>query len=349
LIDLALARDDVRHALVDPAALCESLGLAEGARRQSRGVTIRCPVHGDRTPSCSVTTGPDGTVRVKCFACDFTADAIGLVAAVYGLETRGDGFRETLVECAKLGGLLTLADELAGCPATGPRERVTRPVSCPAPEYTPSSEIEALWSSSAPPSGDPEVSGYLVSRVICPEATTDRGLARAVTSASTLPRWASSGHNHPSLRPRSWLQTGHRLLVRLWDHRGSLRSVRGWRVREGRTPKRLPPYGHRTDGLVMANLPAWRMLRGVACPYELVIVEGEPDFLTWSTRCDDAVIGIISGSWVPTSGAASRFAARVPDGTKVSVRTHNDAAGDRYAQHVIESIGERCAIWRLDP
>ena len=58
---------EVRRTLVDPVRVCERLGLAKGARRQSTGLSIRCPAHAERTPSCSVTRGPDGTIRVRCF------------------------------------------------------------------------------------------------------------------------------------------------------------------------------------------------------------------------------------------------------------------------------------------
>jgi hypothetical protein len=65
---------DLRRELSDPPALCAALGLGVHPRdriRQSKGLTVRCPRHGG--VSCSVTRAPDGTVRVKCFGCDFAA------------------------------------------------------------------------------------------------------------------------------------------------------------------------------------------------------------------------------------------------------------------------------------
>lgn len=100
-------RDDareVRERLRDPRALSEALGLAKGAQRQARGVLVACPWHKEKTPSCSVTVGDDGTVRVHCFGCHASGDALSLVAAVRGLDIKAD-FTRVLEEAASLAGL----------------------------------------------------------------------------------------------------------------------------------------------------------------------------------------------------------------------------------------------------
>jgi len=60
---VALDADRIKRQLVDCAAVAHVLGLADGARRQSTGLTVCCPWHAERTPSCSVTVGPDQTLR----------------------------------------------------------------------------------------------------------------------------------------------------------------------------------------------------------------------------------------------------------------------------------------------
>jgi DNA primase len=95
----------VRRALNDPWRLCEALGLTEGAERQRAGLSIRCPWHPDQGPSCSVTRGPDGTVRVHCFGCGHTGDALSLIAAVRGLKLEGDDFGAVLREGANIAGI----------------------------------------------------------------------------------------------------------------------------------------------------------------------------------------------------------------------------------------------------
>jgi DNA primase len=77
--------------------------LLDGAIRQPQGLTVRCPAHGDRTPSCSVTVGDDRTIRVRCFGCDLVGDVLSLVAAVERLDVRAD-FRAVLERAAEIVG-----------------------------------------------------------------------------------------------------------------------------------------------------------------------------------------------------------------------------------------------------
>lgn len=109
----------------------------------------------------------------------------------------------------------------------------------------------------------------------------------------------------------------------------------------GDMPKRLPPKGKRAAELVLANRAAWAMLRGDT-PGRVLVAEGETDWLTLATVHDEgiAVLGIGSGSWTDD------FAAALPRGADVVVYTDPDDAGERYAQKVFESIGEKCRTWR---
>lgn len=76
--------------LSDPRELARALGLEQGMQRQSRGVLVRCPNHDEKNASCSVIVGADGTVQCRCHACGWSADALGLVAKVNGLDTDRD-------------------------------------------------------------------------------------------------------------------------------------------------------------------------------------------------------------------------------------------------------------------
>ena len=327
---------EVRRSLTNPRVLCQKLGLLKGAKLQAGdGVSVCCPVHGERNPSCSVTRGPDGTVRVKCFACDFATDALGLIAHVEGLSLRGE-FREVLARGAEIAGALVLRDEILQGRAIPERERIAAPEPAPLPEFPPQAEVEALWASGAPTSADPDVWEYLRSRGFEPERLDEEQLAVALPLDSKTPPWASYAR-------QSWVETGHRLLVPMWDEHGCMVTIRGWRITEGDSPKRLPPKGHRATGCVMANELALEMLRGQVSPVGLEIVEGEPDFLTACLAYDRAVIGINSGSW------SVDFAKRVPSGTEVIIGTHHDEAGERYAEQVSETLIKRCKLWRSPP
>jgi len=99
-------RDDalrLRRALFDPRKLCAALGLLSGAKPQARGLLVHCPWHAEKHASCSVTLGQDGTVRVHCFTCLESGDALTLIARVRELDGKTQ-FREVLAEAARIAG-----------------------------------------------------------------------------------------------------------------------------------------------------------------------------------------------------------------------------------------------------
>jgi hypothetical protein len=207
----------------------------------------------------------------------------------------------------------------------------------PAPRPRPAAdELRALWAASVAPAADAEVAAWLRSRGLDPVAVG--GLARALPPDVAAPRWASF-RGHP------WT-AGWRLLLPSFAASGRAES---FRARWVRPADDLPPGGEKASaasagvgsasGLVLATPEARRLLSGSA-PGPLVIVEGEPDFLTWATRWPGAVVGIWNGAWQPD------LAARVPDGTRVVLRTHHDATGDAYAARIAATLAGRCQIER---
>lgn len=94
----------VRREIADPQRLCSALSLTKGAKRQARGLVIRCPWHPDRTPSCSVAVEKDGTIWCHCFSCGAKGDALDLIAQVRGLDVRTQ-FATVLEEAAALAGI----------------------------------------------------------------------------------------------------------------------------------------------------------------------------------------------------------------------------------------------------
>jgi hypothetical protein len=341
---------DLRRELNDPRALCAALGLGVHPAdriRQSRGLTVRCPRHGG--VSCSVTRGLDGTVRVKCFGCDFAGDALHLIAEVHGLDTRRH-CTEVLRVAADLARRSDILDELT------PRlhRDVPRPLAAhaptPATPFPPADELRSLWNKCGACSDDPEVCAMLERRCIRPAWVDDFRLARVITPGAPLPTWASFRGKRERRAP--WTETGHRLLLPVYDEKGCMRNVRAWCVTPSEDPKRLPPAGYRASGLVLACGSAVVLLTSGRAPerpsgLRVLIVEGEPDFLTWATHFSDAddanvpvVFGVVSGSWTED------IAARIPDGTRVIVRTHHDAAGDGYAEVIRRTLQRRCTVVR---
>lgn len=340
--------DAIKRALSDPRDVCRRLGLDQGAKAQAGGgLMILCPAHQERTPSCSVTRGPDGTLRANCFGCSFVGDVFHVLALVENLDVDRD-FPE----------LVRRAADLARLPSESPSlpraEREFRERAAPRASsrtYPPGPEVGALWSICRPVLEDAEVCRWLEGRALAPTAIERHDLARALPLGRELPRWASYwGDRSIRPRPEPWSALGYRLIVPVYDAWGVIRSVRARAVTEvaPTDPKALPPSGHAAQGLVLADAPAAEMLARGAWPERaearVVIAEGEPDFLSWALRATVAVLGIAgSGQW--TEGIAER----VPAGTTVIIRTDQDDAGDFYAEVITRALWGRCTMLETDP
>lgn len=338
-------RGEIVRSLTDPRALAKALNLDQGAKQQHGGVHVLCPWNAEKTPSCSISRAPDGPgLRVHCFGCQETGDAITLIAHVRGIRTtRGRDFVAVLREAALIAGRNDLVSDLDAPPDSKPAtKRQPKPKAVAVPDtvsdtprelppvsYPPPNEVRSLWDDAQPAADDHDALAYLAGRGLADAAP----LVRVLHSSQWLPRWA--GYRGEAPAPRSWVETGHRILVATWDANGVWRSLRAIRVAgDADTPKRLPPSGYSTKGLVMANRAGVLLLRDPeAAPVDVVIVEGEPDWLTWATRTPERpVFGVIGGSW------HSGFAARVPRGSRVILRTHDDPAGHRFAADIVRSL-----------
>lgn len=325
---------ELRQRLTDPRALCGALGLLDGykpGRQAGGGLLIRCPAHQEHTPSCSVRRGRDGTVAVSCFGCGFTGDALTLIAAAHGLDPRAD-FPAILGEAARLAGVTPGAPSVPLAPLAP---------SAP-PAYPDACEVAALWAAAGPVEADDQAAAYLTGRKIAPSMVDLYDLARVLPANAKAPSWARC-------RGRPW-PASHRLLLPVVDHMGAVRSLRAWRIdgTDDGAPKRTAPAGKALAGLILACPTARSMLAGLipawhspASPLRVAITEGEPDFLTRATRVSDAserppaILGVVAGAW------GDALAARIPDGARVLIRTHEDGAGDRYAADIKESLSGR--------
>jgi len=327
---------ELRKRLNDPRQLCTALGLLDGykpGRQAGGGLLIRCPAHGERHPSCSVRRGRDGTIQVRCFSCDFGGDALSLVAVARGLDPRAD-FLAVLSE----------ATRLVGCTSGLPSRSSYAPL--PPPEFPAADEVADLWETAVAIETDPEATAYLCERAIDPGAIDLYQLARVLPPGTSAPSWARC-------RGKPW-PVSHRLVLPVVDHNGVVRSLRAWRI-DGAvdgTPKRVAPASKALAGLVLACPVARQMLAtgqapswaSAAAPLDVVIAEGEPDFLTWATRVNDsceappAILGVVAGAW------GDALADRIPDGSRVVIRTHQDTSGNRYAAEIKASFAGRSVV-----
>lgn len=329
---------EIRFALTDARELCDRLGMLsdrKGWVRQAGGVIVRCPWHGENRPSCSVRVARDGTIAAKCFSCGATGDALSLIAAVRGLSIKRD-FRVLMVEAAELAGLWAVVGELQSGSVNVERPAApSRPEPEPERTYPSEAEVIRLLVEGEACTDNDHVSSWLSARGLDP-VKVDMAGGRALQDRQTLPRWAG-------YKGRSWVDTGHRMVLPMHDAYGAIRSVRAARVVDGETPKRLPPGGHKASELVLACDLGVAMLRGQFTPERILIVEGEPDFLealSWQTERPYARIGIVSGSWT------WRFAERVPAHAEVHVFTHLDAAGEAYFGQIRQTLSRRGTFLR---
>jgi hypothetical protein len=216
----------------------------------------------------------------------------------------------------------------------------------PAPRLPPPVEsVGALWAAARPVTDDADLVRQLHGRCLDPTIIEERDLARCLPHTGALPRWARC-------RSQTWRESGHRLLLPMWNVEGSLCSVHARLIesRAGDIAKGLFPTGHSTKGLFLADSFALSIIqKGTpewwrrSDPPSIIITEGAPDFLTVATHygtTDDApgVLGVLSGSW------SDGLAARIPNGYRVVVKTHRDEAGTKYRDMICRSLRGRCRV-----
>lgn len=187
------AAQAVKQALTNIPGVLDALGLTKGSAPNRRGRLILCPSHTESSPSCGVTLGNSGTIRVHCFSCSYQGDVFSLIGSVYGLDPSRD-FAEVLQIGADMAGI-----ELASsAPA---REGKPRPVPIPraapeppVPERQPATLDEELafgravnlLSERYPVEADPGIAGGLGARRLLQEASWERWIALPKTGLETL-------------------------------------------------------------------------------------------------------------------------------------------------------------------
>lgn len=340
--------DEVRRVLSDPADVCRRLGLRV-AKRQAAGVFVACPVHKERTPSCSLTRGADGTLRVRCFGCQFAGDVLHLVAAVRGLDV-GSDFPAVAREAAELAGSTCAA------PPSPPEPAPERPV-------VSTLAFDALTASLATLGRldeseiAAEVSSYLEDRGILAEAQADGWFALpprwvqadwcsmllAVTCdadrdelpVAHRPRWTLQDFRECGLFAREGFRhPEHRVCVPWHDAAGRVQSLQRRRL-DGQKPPYVFPSGRRP-----AQPYGIERLRP---GYALVVVEGAVDVL--ARRALDRRLGVerdvigIAGvsAWNPGFGELAR-------GRHVYVALDADRAGNQAAERVAADCWEAGAV-----
>lgn len=243
----------IKSALDDPYALAEALRLLDGVRgrewkKQHGGVYVLCPWHGDREPSCSITRGPDGTVRVHCFSCKQGGDGLTLIAQRHGLDLRRE-FREVLELAAQYGGVAPPSRRER---PSAPFEATVRPMVRRAPPPPPVDREDGVIDAVAdalvdlaPVTGDAAAMGYLRDRGLAqtvavgwyaiPGDHVERERLRAaLVERVGLAAWASSGLASDDDGGWSWAWSGPRLVIPWCAPNGAVETLQGRLIGEAR-------------------------------------------------------------------------------------------------------------------
>lgn len=290
-------------------------------------------------------------------ACAVVADGQGWICYTNGHDgcgAKGDGVQ--LVAFATTGKPWSPGDQAAterirewydrqGWLTAPPAPAVAQPPPSEAPRPL-REEVADLWDRCLPVTLDWDVAEWLSMRGLAPERLAELDAVRALPADVTgLPRWAA-------FRGQPWNRSGHRLIVRAWepdpDRPGFLRlaSLHARNVRKDVAPGDKAAWAAAgagsAAGLVMACGPD-PIAEGFGTLH-VTIAEGVPDWLTWLQR-PIAMRGAVLGCW--SGSATADLAALVPLGWTSTLRTHRDAAGDKYAARWAELLRRRaCTVYR---
>jgi hypothetical protein len=301
-----------------------------------------CPACGVSRPERGGKLTPNGASGVgtredrgwSCFACHATGDQLDYISLTLCGRRLRDCSASQVAEvrqwCHRY---LGLAGERE------PRSTARGVPSEAEPRYADPQQLRAMWRTTAPVTAVPEVSRYLESRGIDPVVVAARQLARAITPSTALCTGARLGR-------RTWLDTGHLLVLPLVDARGRCRSLLGRSVstasNENAPPKSLGLSGSKRAGLVLCDAVGRYLLEHdpvTSCVGEIVcILEGEIDYLTAScdARTDEfAHFGVGAGAWT------EQHAERIPLHAHLWIATDQDPTGDRYAAEIINTLPGR--------
>jgi hypothetical protein len=259
-LDLRAVARQLRRDASDPLALCKLLGIDRPHVKQAGGALVRCPSHRESVPSCSITRGPDGTIRCKCHACAWTGDAVDLVAAVRGLDTRKD-FRAVLVELASVAGRWDVVADLdsSSRPRLHPAPRPARDVSPLVPAIS-DDRFDAIARAiieRCPLRAQPDVRTFVERRSIFADAEAcDCGAlpprwSQHVLTANLAARFGADKLERAGIVRRStFVFADHRLLIPWFDRQGRIIALQRRRLdgsepryvwSRGRSPK--VPFG----------------------------------------------------------------------------------------------------------
>lgn len=333
--------ESIRAHLADPMTVASALGLVDGhgsIKRLSNGLLARCVWHSERTPSMSITRGPDGTLRVHCFSCDNGGDVFSLIAEVNRLDVHRE-----------FGAVVSVAAMVAGLEETG---SFSIPAPPPMPPESPRlgddgfAALAEVIERECPLSSQPDVCRYLASRGLLEAAGStlwalpgdDRGLERvrqAVIATVGLEAWQTSGM---ALKSGEWAWSRHRLCIPWRAPDSSVLTLQRRLISAGK-PKYVFPARRKTrypfgvEDFVDSLGPAT----------EIAFTESALDCI--ALRHISAQLGLdrfVMG--LPSCNDWSKPWARLAEGRQVVLALDNDKAGDDGSSRITQDLLDACVL-----
>ena len=294
--------------------------------------------------------GAEG-VRWHCHRCAADGDAVGLVAHhLHGSSLNPDQWRNVREWFTTRGYLNPPEKRRSG----SRRRTATRTVRQPEasaraePKYPPTAALQAIWAQGLPVAESAEGLAWCRRYAIVPHRVDALHMAKILPEGAALPPWARCAG-------LSWAD-GWRLMLPVYGPVGRVVSIQARWLHAGDAPKNAKecaPAGFSRTGGVYADPMGVALLQGhqrdagVGWDGRVVFTEGGKDFLTWATRDGRvsrgrayAVFGVWQGAWT------AELAARIPDEARVTIRTDQNEAGDRYAAAIADTLGTRCEVLR---
>jgi len=327
--------DAIRQALWDPMDVAGKLGLLDGPRsfkRLANGILVRCAVHGDRTPSLSMTRTATG-LRVKCFGCDLSGDVFSLIAAVHRLDTRMD-FRR----------VAELACEMAGITADG---TYTAPPAPPMPPEPPRldddtfNRLASILELTCPLRRQQDACDYLARRrlleaarahmwALPPNSEGLRWVRGAIVQEIGDEAWRISGLSY---KDGQWLWPEHRLMIPWRTPEGVVFNLQRRLIRSERPSDKGKKYIFATGRGKRWPWGVHLLKERLGPATEIAWVEGAIDAIALNAQADRESIAATTlgipgtGSWSARDEWVQAWA-RLCEGRVVVIALDNDSSGE---------------------
>lgn len=254
----------------------------------------------------------------RCYSCSATGNEFDVIAySQFGVRYRELGANDAVR-------FRQLAHGLLGGVPVEVRSTMREPAPEPEPTYPAPAEVLDVWARSLRADAAPPALEWLAKHGCDVERTVAADMVRWMPDGERFYPWA-----------HHWRARGTKLLFRMFDAYGVLRSIEGRR-----------PYEMREGAKALgANLPDSRMRLVFACPRgeaalrdgleagTVVWHEGPKKTLQGHLDAPEAVhVGVVSGSVRPE--LLARFAPAV----KHDIRTDPDWAGCKYATEIVRAM-----------